>query len=108
MLGEGMTSIPASLTDLKVQVAMSMTLGMVLDDSNLDSSGLMGTSALLGDEGMFTFLLLLFYFLLFDTFLYSLAALHLFLLPNFSSVNLVYYLIAFILSHLINNLIMVV
>ena len=46
-----MTSIPASLTDLKVQVAMNMTLGMVLDDSNLDSSGLMGTSALLGDEG---------------------------------------------------------
>ena len=47
-----MTSIPASLTDLKVQVAMSMTLGMVLDDSNIDSNGLMGGSnALLGDEG---------------------------------------------------------
>lgn len=48
-----MISTPSSLTDLKGQVAMSMTLGMVLDDSQLDSNGVMMiTSALLGgDEG---------------------------------------------------------
>ena len=35
---EGMTSIPASLTDLKVQVAMNMTLGMVLDKGKFSLS----------------------------------------------------------------------
>lgn len=49
-----MISIPSSLSDMKGQVAMSLTLGMVLDDSQMDNNGgMMGASALLGggDEG---------------------------------------------------------
>ena len=49
-----MTSNPSSLTDLKGQVAMSITLGMVLDDGTKESTGggMMGNNALLGgDEG---------------------------------------------------------
>lgn len=49
-----MTSNPSSLTDLKGQVAMSITLGMVLDDGTKESTGggMMSNNALLGgDEG---------------------------------------------------------
>jgi hypothetical protein len=47
-----MTSNPSSLTDLKGQVAMSITLGMVLDDGTKESTGggMMSNNALLGDD----------------------------------------------------------
>jgi hypothetical protein len=50
--GDGMTSNPSSLTDLKGQVAMSITLGMVLDDGTKESTGggMMSNNALLGDD----------------------------------------------------------
>lgn len=57
-----MTSNPSSLTDLKGQVAMSITLGMVLDDGTKESTGggMMSNNALLGgdegEEGMLCFL----------------------------------------------------
>lgn len=57
--GDGMTSNPSSLTDLKGQVAMSITLGMVLDDGAKESTGggMMSNNALLGgDEGNWRFL----------------------------------------------------
>ena len=62
--GDGMTSNPSSLTDLKGQVAMSITLGMVLDDGTKESTGggIMSNNALLGgDEGNRRFLHILSY-----------------------------------------------
>jgi hypothetical protein len=60
-----MTSNPSSLTDLKGQVAMSITLGMVLDDGTKESTGggMMSNNALLGgDEGEEGILLFLYTF----------------------------------------------
>lgn len=62
--GDGMTSNPSSLTDLKGQVAMSITLGMVLDDGTKETTGggMMSNNALLGgDEGNRRFLHIFFF-----------------------------------------------